>query len=331
MENVKISDAINTYEIEERTPPIIESGMLSSPHIKYCILKYNIITCEGESQDTLLKQVNSAVFEMRLGYKAWGVGEKGEKFEYDLNYKDAISLAPNSLTFLTTKEELNLPEDIIARFNLKSKWVHKGLLLGTGPIVDPEFKGRLFIPVHNFSNEHVLVPVNKNLINVEFTKTLNPKHQFLEQDIKCDYNYNTSFDFKIDEYVEKIGKGLPSSSIFSQEQVLNDKLEDYKSKTRIWSWIGIGTFLVGGVSLILAAFAMYSSFSGIVAQAQKDISNFNALLRVEEHSENTINTKQFVLRHEYDELNEKYNRLIKELEFLKHAHKKNDPEAQKSH
>ena len=82
---------------------------------------------------------------MRIGGKVltWN---KGEKVEYrlgdqdDLNKKlrSKVVLKPNSLTFVTTIEKFNLPKDIIARFNLKSKWVHQGLLLGTGPIVDPE-------------------------------------------------------------------------------------------------------------------------------------------------------------------------------------------------
>ena len=64
-----------------------------------------------------------------------------------------------------------MPAYIVARFNLKISLVYKGLLLGTGPIVDPCFEGRLSIPLHNLTHNNYTLLGGDTLIAMEFTKT----------------------------------------------------------------------------------------------------------------------------------------------------------------
>ena len=63
-----------------------------------------------------------------------------------------------------------LPEYIAVRFNLHIRYVHKGILLGTGPLVDPGFFGRLLIPLHNLTDNNYVLEGGKGIIWVEFTK-----------------------------------------------------------------------------------------------------------------------------------------------------------------
>ena len=79
-------------------------------------------------------------------------------------------LPPNSITFVSIEPMLRLPEYIALRFNLKIRHVHKGLLLGTGPLVDPGFCGRLFIPLHNLTTNSYSFKGGDGLIWFEFTK-----------------------------------------------------------------------------------------------------------------------------------------------------------------
>lgn len=55
----------------------------------------------------------------------------------------------NSLVYIKLREWLRLPFYIIGRHNLKIDYVYQGLLLGTGPQVDPGYMGKLYIPLHN--------------------------------------------------------------------------------------------------------------------------------------------------------------------------------------
>lgn len=87
--------------------------------------------------------------------------EDGEIFE----------IPPNSLVYVRTKERFQLPDYIAARFNLHIDLVHKGLLLGTGPVVDPGFIGHLVVPLHNLTRNTYTMKAGQELIWAEFTKT----------------------------------------------------------------------------------------------------------------------------------------------------------------
>lgn len=63
-----------------------------------------------------------------------------------------------------------MPAYIALRFNLRITLVHRGLLLGTGPLVDPGFEGRLLIPLHNLTSEDCVLTGGEGLIWIEFTK-----------------------------------------------------------------------------------------------------------------------------------------------------------------
>ena len=77
------------------------------------------------------------------------MNEHVQKVELNLKEKlDGFDLAPNSIAFVALEPCFRIPEYMALRFNLKIKHIYKGLLLGTGPLVDPGFSGKLFIPLH---------------------------------------------------------------------------------------------------------------------------------------------------------------------------------------
>lgn len=63
-----------------------------------------------------------------------------------------------------------MPDYMVLRFNLSVSNAYKGLLLGTGPIIDPGFDGNLFIPLHNLTGNEYIIKRGAPLIRVEFTK-----------------------------------------------------------------------------------------------------------------------------------------------------------------
>ena len=84
---------------------------------------------------------------------------------------DAVVIPSNSLIYVRTAELFQLPNYIAVRFNLHIDLVHKGLLLGTGPLVDPGFFGRLMVPLHNLTSNTYVLSVGDDFIWAEFTKT----------------------------------------------------------------------------------------------------------------------------------------------------------------
>lgn len=84
---------------------------------------------------------------------------------------ETFDIPSNSLVYVQTDEVLFLPEYIAVRLNLHIDLVHKGLLLGTGPIVDPGFAGKLVVPLHNLTSNNYVLARGDDFIWVEFTKT----------------------------------------------------------------------------------------------------------------------------------------------------------------
>jgi len=80
----------------------------------------------------------------------------------------------NSLVYIKLKQRLRLPFYIIGRHNLKIRYVYKGLLLGTGPQVDPGFEGNLFIPLHNFTTSEAKIYFEgeeSSFVSIDFVRT----------------------------------------------------------------------------------------------------------------------------------------------------------------
>ena len=76
----------------------------------------------------------------------------------------------NSITYLEIAETIRVPEYLALRFNLSVSNAYKGLLLGTGPIIDPGFVGKLYIPLHNLTANEYKIKKGAELILIEFTK-----------------------------------------------------------------------------------------------------------------------------------------------------------------
>lgn len=83
---------------------------------------------------------------------------------------DSFTLQQNSIGFIWLQTVIQLPDYIALRFNFRIQHVHRGLLLGTGPMVDPGFVGRILIPFHNLTSEDYTINGGDGLIWAEFTK-----------------------------------------------------------------------------------------------------------------------------------------------------------------
>lgn len=294
-----IQKAINTHGDSN-----IPAGMLSSPQIHYCVDKYHII--DGFDKSCL----DSATYHMRLGDKVltWEHGEKvefslGKEEDKNKNIYTKVELKPNSLTFVTTVEKFNLPRDIIARFNLKSRLVHKGLLLGTGPIVDPELIANLLIPIHNFSSQNVTLNYNEKIISVEFTKTLNPDQQITINDKKFYYIENDSRNFDFDGYVKRIGGGKVESSVSSKMEEYDVIIKDYTKKLNLFSLSSIIGFAALMITLVSAIWTTWS----LINDARDQLREATNIVRSNAYA--NYDFRSFALKSTVDDMQKQLNNL----------------------
>ena len=149
--------------------PDIPCALLSKDHIiKYANKTGMIAPLYFRGRDK--GRMKKALYEGRIG------GDYAYKYDdndalKEIPVKDGLVVEANSIVFVECDIDFNLPNFIAVRFNLHIRHVHRGLLLGTGPLVDPGYKGRLCIPIHNLTDKDYLIPVDKGLIWMEFTKT----------------------------------------------------------------------------------------------------------------------------------------------------------------
>lgn len=118
-------------------------------------------------------QLKSASYAAKIAGECKYWDEEKKKFKtITLSREcDKLTLRPNAIAFVGIEPTFRLPDYIALRFNLKITHVYRGLLLGTGPLIDPGFEGNISIPLHNLTNNEYVFSFNETLIWIEFTKT----------------------------------------------------------------------------------------------------------------------------------------------------------------
>ncbi len=116
------------------------------------------------------KKLKHASYEACLGDAAY-IFDGGPLRSIEFEKSGFLKIPKNEIVFAEVDVFFRLPRYIAARFNLQIKHVHRGLLLGTGPLVDPGFRGRLLVPLHNLTSEDYYIHKSEGLIWFEFTRT----------------------------------------------------------------------------------------------------------------------------------------------------------------
>ena len=166
MENNKISEP--NKQVEEKDywidPDPDSMGLLLSDRIKFYVEKVNLVRPFDE------ESLRPASYTLHAG-KDYLLNLKEGMKEGNLEEDKVVEIPPNGLIYIRFLEEINLPFYMIARFNLRVKQVYRGLLLGTGPQVDPGFRGHLNCPIHNFTDEPKRIKFRDPIATIDFEKT----------------------------------------------------------------------------------------------------------------------------------------------------------------
>lgn len=180
-----------------------------------------------------------------------------------LGPESRLKLLANSITFLYLETAFRIPVYLAARFNLAIREIHRGILVGTGPLVDPGFDGRLFIPLHNLTVNDYSIKYGEPLVWVEFTKL--SRNRGLERG-SPQPRVASFFDFpeykrerkSIEAYLDHANEGNPiASSIPRDVAVATAKVDE---NTRIVA--RTRTFSIAGALAIVALMA--TLFAGTV-------------------------------------------------------------------
>jgi len=116
-------------------------------------------------ESVLLK---SASYELTLGTRCLVQGERRLLSDRE----PSLIIPKNSVVFVSMQQVLCLPHYLVARFNLTIDLIYRGLLLGTGPQVDPGYQGGLSCPLHNISSEEIEICLGQPFAKMDFVKTV---------------------------------------------------------------------------------------------------------------------------------------------------------------
>ncbi len=219
--------------------------------------------------------------------------KSGEYQLRSLEQEGKVVIPPNGLIYIRFFEEVNIPHYMIARFNLRVTQVYRGLLLGTGPQVDPGFRGHLGCPIHNFTDAPKTIRFFEPLATIDFEKTtplgettLTAKGQsefrtedfaamrpgavpvFGHRGLRCKvFNRRVSAEFP---------SYLPAGeSVRSSVQALYDDVKETKQELASFRKVGIVGSILALVGLLVAALAvlypLYTNVKDDIASRYMDL------------------------------------------------------------
>lgn len=260
----------------------IEPALLNSVHIKCYGRKGCLVT------DFDPESVNPASYTMSfLGTLYWWKRKRKRLVRQELAIAEEtpVILPKNSISYLLTEQEFRLPQYIAARFNLHIRHVHKGILLGTGPLVDPGFAGPLLIPLHNLTDNDYTIPGGNPIIWVEFTK-LSPldywKRDIADVDQCPPAGFVTFLDEKYALTAEKYFDKALNRSVPGVQSAFKGALDDARKAarsadktTKYVQRIGF----VAGAALLVAVLALTFQAVSLIVDANEIHASAKALIQ----------------------------------------------------
>jgi deoxycytidine triphosphate deaminase len=243
-------DSVLHEEWKYEDPSPDDRGILLSNQIHRLCSVAGLLICEGYDE----KNLRPASYTLRIGDDyVDSDGNLHRLTEED----DSFVFQKNSIIFVSTKEKLELPYYIIGRFNIRVNWVYDGVLLGTGPQVDPGFSGALSCPLYNLTNMDLTIKRGQDFATIDFEKTTTLLGgRSLDEKKKC-------IDSAKDKDLKKDGDETYSFYRTPPLRPLQHRkshriissLFEMREDLRTWRQLGIGSLVAFfGLTLSLLAF-----------------------------------------------------------------------------
>jgi deoxycytidine triphosphate deaminase len=221
-------------------------GMLLSDQIKrFC--EKNLLISEG------YKEVNlrPAAYTLTIG-ESYCDSDGNQETLTPQN--PSFEMPPNSIVFVSIAESLDLPYYIAARFNLRVDWVYKGILLGTGPQVEPGFRGKLSCPLYNLTSRAHTITMGKEFATIDFERTTN----FVDKTPSEVHSHLAAHGSKLLEY-DSAGnkfllfdqKPLKALAKYPTDYKIISSLVQMQRELALWRKIGIAV-VISFITLTLA-------------------------------------------------------------------------------
>lgn len=285
----------NSFDLAYIPPDFIRDkdvGLLLSDKIKWFVDRGFLIASGFEEHN-----LKPASYELTLGQRYY---QDGKFFDLDPNNpcRRSLTIPANSIVAVSINEKIRLPHYIYARFNLRVEYIYRGLLLGTGPQVDPGFDAYLSCPLHNLTNHDITIKYGESFACIDFGTTTrlgsgNPKE--ITDQIQSDQRhegrkyirgYNGEKCFIYETRRKGIWDNLPRGEIISSSvKPLENKVTEFEKiledRVRYARWFETGAviaFIVWSVGVIIGVYTQFNKadreieeLRGRIGQLEKTI------------------------------------------------------------
>lgn len=197
-------------------------------------------------------------------------GESPELVKREVGSGEKLTLKRNSIVYVTLEPMLRMPDYMAARFNLTIRDIYRGILVGTGPLVDPGFTGHLSVPLHNLTFNDYEFTGGEPIVWMEFTKLSTNERWDGGRAHKRRGEYVPFPDRKrkrrtVHDYV-KYASGNPITSSIPPllgEARAAASAAEAAAKRQLWFSLAAGLAVVVGIAaVILATFSLVSDVGG---------------------------------------------------------------------
>ncbi len=115
--------------------------------------------------------LRSASYDFRIGNQAFVSGSDGI---IDVANRGLVIIDPGEFAMLVTRESVSCGDQFAAQLGLESQYARQGLVLLSGPQIDPGFHGVLIVRVTNLAPRRITLAYEAPFLTVQFFKLERP-------------------------------------------------------------------------------------------------------------------------------------------------------------
>jgi len=162
------------------------------------------------------KKIKYASYDLSVGEEYRITSEEKVR---KIGKNGVIEIPPNELCYILTEEALNIPVNMCAFIFPRQTRVLEGVLMYPQPPIDPGSKGKLYVLLHNLSNQKIRIRSGEHLATIVFLKLVNKSAGY-------------GSDEKEDKYFEAMSlEDLRANIVYKGGlKELKDEVETFKEK-----------------------------------------------------------------------------------------------------
>jgi dCTP deaminase len=115
-------------------------------------------------------KLEPASYDARVGKWAFS---SSSKEKVNLAEKGLLVIEPGEFAVLETRENVELDNRTVGQLGLRSEYAQRGLLMLSGPQIDPGFQGILTVRVINLAPKPIALPFEEPFLTIQFFRLSN--------------------------------------------------------------------------------------------------------------------------------------------------------------